>query len=632
MYLSIPEIVASLRVSRAEFARLFLQVQADEGLVPEGRVEFEGIALEGVDSEAFTTGLLHAQNKGWLKPLVHLIVQNGLEDGGMAKALIAAAPPGSAALNAITNAAAGFDNPEAVYRGVASGMRWTVKILVDGAAKGTGILIGPHLVLTAWHVLKPLFNVNGADGRTYTADDEASQRIQVEFDDFLSLVKGGVYAPHESLRVSAHKNWCVVFSPCHVDELSSRLPADLRELDGMWDYVVVRLAQTPGLERRWAPLDARAVVPRNKSVILVFQHPDGQPLKFNRNDIVEPDPAEAAIVPQLRFLHRANATGGSSGGPCFDKSFTLFGLHQGAWTRPGENGAVINRGVPLVRVKEHFDARISELPSPEPCDCQISQLGARDLQAPVIGCDEFQSAVWRSAIAGSKKIIWISGDPGGGKTFRTRLLAVMLADSGHLKIELNASTISKMSATELAGAICKGAGAPVPDFAPAEKFASTVAIWLRDEVCMKVVAALESVRAGRLVWLILVDLNKTGIWGDGASDLMYDLYLQTAALPWLRVVLDGMQGDLPSALERTVAWEETSKPTRRDMEAFLKRAIVGLGENPDNLTVSTHAVSAMKDFEKWRAKRPQEAMRLLSEKAMEILEIYLDVIHARGNS
>ena len=113
------------------------------------------------------------------------------------------------------------------------------------------------------------------------------------------------------------------------------------------DYAVLRLAQTPGMTRRWADLDARAVVPKADTHIVLLQHPGGYDLKWDQNDIVAPEVAWCQVIPRLRFLHRANAVGGSSGGPCFDRTFMLFGLHQGEWTR-GKTGLRINRGVPIV--------------------------------------------------------------------------------------------------------------------------------------------------------------------------------------------------------------------------------------------------------------------------------------------
>src|SRR5262245_22614347 len=188
--LAIDDIVASVRASRAEFGRLFLEAQIGAVADPAQRVAFEAVATSGVDPESFAAALKYAQAQGWLEPLVHAIVDEGREDGRLAKALVTErANAGDAALQAMANVAAGFPQPDVVYRGYASVRHWTVKVLIDGVASGSGILIGPNLVLTAWHVVKPLFLPGPGGGWDW--DQTAAPRLQAEFDDFLSFVRPG---------------------------------------------------------------------------------------------------------------------------------------------------------------------------------------------------------------------------------------------------------------------------------------------------------------------------------------------------------------------------------------------------------------------------------------------------------
>src|SRR5262249_6986170 len=148
---------------------------------------------------------------------------------------------------------------------------------------------------------------------------------------------------------------------------------------------------------------------------------------------------------------------------------------------------------------------------------------------PIVGCDPFQTIVWRSAIAGKPKIILVSGDySGSGKTFRLAVLSTMLPDAGHLKVLLPADQISKMPAARLAEVICQTAGAAPPAMVSLGDYNSTVTTWLKDEVVRKTVAALDGVRQGRLVWLLLSELNKNEIQGDQASPLLFLLYEQVA--------------------------------------------------------------------------------------------------------
>src|SRR5262249_8203303 len=136
---------------------------------------------------------------------------------------------------------------------------------------GTGVLVGPHLVLTAWHVVRDLFVPNGGN---WQPDPGAAARVRVEFDAFLFKRRQSLVA-QQPLSVPAHAAWCPFFRPCHAEELKQRLPLNLLELEGLWDFALIRLANPVGLDRRWAAIDPRVSVPRPSDIIYIFQHPAG---------------------------------------------------------------------------------------------------------------------------------------------------------------------------------------------------------------------------------------------------------------------------------------------------------------------------------------------------------------------
>ena len=543
--IAIQTIVQALSATREEFGNMFLQAQARHGVIP--RKHFEAIAASEADNDtAFTLALQHANNQGWLETLINIIIDEGLEDGNLMQLLAEAkANAGDAGLEATTNLARGYGQPDVFYKGYGNGIRWTGKILVDGSGKGTGILIGPHLMLTAWHVVKDLFNP--VANNQWEPDPQAATRLQVEFDDFLSVF-GRTLQPTQPLRVSAHNNWCVSFSPCHPDELNELMPSDLCQLKDFWDYAIIRLSKAPGLLRRWAAPDSQSVVPRPDDSVVIFQHPDAQPMKVDQDRIAALEPPVPSAVPKYRFLHYANAVGGSSGAPCFDKSFTLFGIHQGKWKKPSVEGRVVNRGIPIARVLEHIEKAIKELPALDPSENPIWSLGETKLYAPVIGTDSFQSIIWRSVGAGMPKVIIIRGARGSGKTFLVDLLSSMLPDGGHLKVTLKSESISKLNAEQLAQKICETAGAPALSLSRPEDLDSTEAVWLKSEVAVKVMDALNTVRGSRPVWLSITDLNSFEIEDASASQLLFLLYEQTLNKNWLRVVLDGIRVEIPITL------------------------------------------------------------------------------------
>lgn len=626
MAISIEEIVSGLKISRSEFGRIFLQAQMNTVQNPNDRVLFDAVVHSGIDQTAFKEALEWAQRTGYLEDLVRAIVAEGLEDGSITAALAreALASGGSseqkAALQAITNLAQGFQRPEVLYRGVNVGMRWTVRILIDGNFSGSGILIGPHLVLTAWHVVRALFDPAGPN--RFQPKTGANNRITVEFDD-LSGVFDDRASSVNPVRIPAHSQWCATFSECRPEELAGGLPQDLSQLEGFWDYAIIRLAKAPGLERRWASLDARAVVPVAKAKIIVFQYPAGQPMRLDDNEVVAPDASAASAIPRCRFLHRANTLGGSSGAPCFDRTFMLFGLHQGEWVKVPRNTTVINRGVPIVRIKEHIQLSIRELPVPDPSETPVWKLSSTDLFAPVVGCDPFQSLVWKSAVAGTPRLIVTTGEPGTGKTFRILVLSAMLPDSGHLKVALRADALSKLEATHLATLICRTAGAVIPTFVSAAEYSSTVSTWIRDEVMRKTMDALEKVRSGRLVWITLADLNHTEIQGENASAFLQALYEQTRVVDWVRILLDGMKGDLPGPILSIVERHRAGYITREEIETYVRRAIAEF-ETPLDEAVSGLSKAAYKSYDNLLNSNPSNAARQLSDLLEDLVGGYLE--------
>ncbi|MGA9773323.1 MAG: trypsin-like peptidase domain-containing protein [Blastocatellia bacterium] len=606
--LVIEEIAKALKTSRAEFDTMFLQAQAKDGVLSADRKNFEAVVDPSLaDVDAFEAALRFAEGRGWLETLVNIIIDEGLEDGSLTRQLTEAkASQGDPALQAMTNLASGFEQPDIIYKGIGDGIRWTGKIIIDGAAKGTGILIGPNLVLTAWHVVKSLFSPN-AQG-VQVADPAGNTRLQVEFDDFLAII-GRALRPVTPLRVNAHQNWCVNFSACHAAELAGKLPTPLSQLGGVWDYAIIRLAKAPGLTRRWASLDLKSVVPTTNEGIILFQHPAGQPLKVDQNFIAALQPPDPSAVPKFRFLHYANAVGGSSGGPCFDKNFMLFGFHQGVWTNAPNNDRVTNRGIPAVRILEHIKQSIGELPGLDPSENPVWSLGEAKSYAPVIGTDDFQKIIWRSAVAGTPKLIVITGAKGSGKTFRVELLSAMLPDGGHLKVPLSADSVSNLSAEKLAEMICTKAGVALPVITPLSEVNSTLYVWLKDELVTKVMSALDAARDKRLVWISITNLNNFEIVNEDASQFLLLLYEQTLAVDWLRIALDGMRGDIPARLNEQKESHRVSEITRPDIETYLNRFNAEL-----NLQIGPIAIFALTTmmFQTYQTTLDQDSARAAS--------------------
>jgi len=605
--LAVADIVPCLKTTRADFAELFLRAQA--GIENRQRKPFDVITSNPDDRTAFGEALTFAEGRGFLKDFVDLVVTDGLETGRLAQALVEAAAPSAdvAELQAMTNAVRGFINPDTWQRGFANGTRWTVRVLVDGQFQGTGVLVSPNMVLTAWHVVMTLFTLKNGKYEPERGPQTA-RRLSFEFDDFLTRIGRGNQLGAAPVRPAlAHDDWCFAFSDCHADELGNRLPANISQLNHHWDYALLRLTPPPGLERRWVPLSATAVVPKKGEWTLVFQHPAGQRLKADPGKVVAMDPPTPAI-PRFRFLHDTNTLAGSSGGPCFDKEFELFGLHQGEWKNGGAAAGVINRGVPIVRILEH----VGPLPGLDPSEAPVWHRGKSSNYAPIIGTEAFQKIVWQSVSARSPRLIVIEGDKGSGKSFCLDVLSAMLAEGAHLKVMLTAGLIGKQDPTTIAATICSAASASLDPITPQASYSSTVSVWLRDHVAKNIIQALDRIRNRRTVWICLRELNHFGIENENASDLMHILYEETREADWLRFVLDGMQAELPVTVHDLTEQYDVPSPTLEDLKTLMGRynAEFQLGMGDTVMTMLTKP--AFDTYRTGRRTDPSAALRVLA--------------------
>jgi Trypsin-like peptidase domain len=595
------QIAAALSTTRAEFSRLYLQAQPDD--FAQNRYAFEAVSSKKDDLAAFEEALTFAQAKGFLDRFAGLVVAANLENGQVAAALADISARGNATLQALQGVVAKFEHPHIVWRGIADAMRWTCRIEVGNAITGTGFLVGADLVLTAWHVVKSLFDY--VDGK-YKHREEP-QNLKFHFDDFLVMIAPGILGPTRSTVVEADDDWYVAHSCCHQVELNDELPADLAELTGYWDFCVVRLKSLPGLERRWAHLEPKAVVPHCDAPVVLFHHPTGQPMRASTSVLADfQNPAAGKL--DVRFLHRGDALGGSSGGPCFDKNFSLFGIHQGVFLH-GPAGS--NRGVPITRIIEHIKNQGSgELPTPPVGKMPILRAGEEGYKLPVIGRDALQSLVFESISLGAPRLISVSGMPKTGKSFCMTIIDTMLPDGAHLKVRVDAQTVAKSNALEYAQEICERAGSVLQEDDTEND--STGAAYQKDFLVGKIIDALDDRRAGRLVWLIFDNMNALPIKERDTRDLLLSLFNETRRQPWLRVALDGFKGDLPLPL-RGKGEHLVSAPTEKDVVQFLLRFATSEQISVTEEVAKYAARHVISEYEKQVKSEPDDALETLSE-------------------
>jgi hypothetical protein len=603
-------LTAGLTCTAEEFSAFYLQAQTD--LPFEDRMEFNVLAFSAqTDADANLLAFRHAHNKGWFEKLmVTLIAENGLSDDYL-RFLSENNESGSSMLQAITDMTRGFMIPEVSIKGMSDGIRWTGQVEVSGRGEGTGLLIGPNLFLTAWHVVRHLFN---ATVEGYAPDQTKHDRLTIVFDNRDTFSPDGkrqlLPAP---VRIAAAEEWCVAFSPCHSAELAQRNPEDLNELRGRWDYAVIKLAVPLGLQRRYAKADPRSVVPRPNDPVTVFQYPNAVPLRFDQNRLVAGQINERGFIPELRFLHDVNTQPGSSGSPCFDRAFNCFGIHQGVW-RMGTN-----KGIPLTAIIRDIEERYQELPVLRPEEYPIWTL-TEAAPEPVVGCEGFQSLVYRSAFSAKPKLILINGPAGAGKTFRVKVLQKLLSEGAHLKIELNAESISKLDAVEFLRYL---SGKLKVQFIEPVRFNeenSTPVVWLRDEIVPALMGILNMKRDGRLVWLLFTDINQYTFEGTYLQDLFYLICEQIKNEDWLRVVIDGGAPQLPQDLLTNVQLHNVTHVTEQELGAFFRYYLGYLNRRYNDETLRYVIEEAMHVYRNEMIRNTTGAVRALNIRLLEIME------------
>lgn len=169
-------------------------------------------------------------------------------------------------------------------------------ILVNGDPQGSGCILSPNLVVTAWHV------ISGA-----TSNPEKA-KIEVRFTD------------ETSAKVRLPERFS---SECWSGEIEGLLPASDEEASGKNDVALLFLDRPAGPHLGAAPLPTELPTLAKNGSLFLAHYPEGQDHGFGSGSL---QPLGNLTV---RWGHTMGTRGGSSGGGCFTTQFTLAGLHQG---------------------------------------------------------------------------------------------------------------------------------------------------------------------------------------------------------------------------------------------------------------------------------------------------------------
>jgi V8-like Glu-specific endopeptidase len=195
----------------------------------------------------------------------------------------------------------------------------------SGTEAGTGWLVAPDLILTAYHVVENIHKkINGLGyNDLFFRFDYTTQNGQ-------------------SRICAVKENWLIDHAPYSEHDLqpSSEEPASTE-----MDYALIALAEkagddvmNDGTSRGWIEVPEHPVAMSAGDFVMIPQHPNGRPLELAFGDLLKYNKAAN------RVQYDTNTEPGSSGSPCFDISLQPFALHHASG--PAKNLAY-NQAVPL---------------------------------------------------------------------------------------------------------------------------------------------------------------------------------------------------------------------------------------------------------------------------------------------
>lgn len=475
----------------------------------------------------------------------------------------------------------GVDRPRNAVlsaKGLLRACDYVCRIDVNGQHKGTGVLVRPTLIATAAHVVLDLVDMQ--DDGTLIARPDTLKKLEVRFHDVEDYLPDSIQTKRcDPEVVDLHPNWLAWGSKPTPNELSRdfnvRNICDITDQGGPWDLALIRLAKA-----RTLPEPKLVPAPPSEPVrIHVLHHParvsgGSEPLLWSIGEL-----DEQLGNPAVRSLHSANTLGGSSGAPVFNAGWEIVALHQGGprvlkrkTDAAGLQETDRNRAVPVGCWSTKLD---------------LIELGTDEipyLPYPVIGRRATQQRIWRGMQLGAPaadRLLIIRGEPGNGLRYTKRIVrelvlphssgvAAALDVSNTLQDDVEAFAHRIVSALSSELTITTGVGT------------TTKQNDVRNAIGPILGATLETLAAGRPVWLVLEGFERAGTTEQsGVNNLLLTLIQNLEQHPLLRLVLVGWQQTTPESFAASV--EDLTPPTPED----IIYACLDGGREPDLLMIDS---------------------------------------------
>lgn len=459
-------------------------------------------------------------------------------------------------------------------------------IEIDHVAEGTGVLVGPDLVLTAQHVINPLMP-------TGNPAPLSAKRLSMTFDFTTTELPDGTRRLNPGTKYAVADSWLVAHSPPHPQEIAKKIPPDTGTITE-FDYALMRLAEKVGDEalpalgaaRGWA---AVAAAPRPLGIlqrIHIAQHPAGQFLQGSSGRISTIPPHNA------RIRYKASTLNVSSGAPCWNNDYELIALHNfGGATTP--NG-VENQGVPIERIKEQLTRSptpivLPSLPSPivggappransaaAGVTAALSRMWTLGAEYPILNRNQLQQAMAAVVSESGSQILVVRGKRYTGRSFTTKVVQQYLRPFGHIALTIPAAGLMEKKPEDVLLELRSTLSLPAP-VAPVGADLTTRPAQIGRHLLNGFFADLRAKYPAKpalpaqpmQVWLLLDGLDQVRL-AEETHDLVAEIVQRLGEVPVLRLVLIGYDRELPSEVDATVEKENIAEVSASDIEAHIE--------------------------------------------------------------
>jgi V8-like Glu-specific endopeptidase len=476
------------------------------------------------------------------------------------------------------------------------------RVLKNGHVAGSGVLVGPSLVLTAWHVIA----VN-APGQP---QEPAPQLAILLSDD--SKQTAQVPARFESKCGDAE-----------YDRIAPKKDADVVDRN---DVALLAMAEPAAKHLAYVSLTTPAPAPRSRSRVVLVHFPEGDDrgIEFGFTRKIRNVTA--------RWRHDVPTAGGSSGGACFNKELQMLGIHQGEFDDTA-------RFVPLDR----FVDRVLDFVRVDTAPTSLWSLDGTTAGPLVVGRSLFFDAISEAGEASSrvrgvriKRRAIDAGSP--GLAFSHDILEQLLTRRGpnHRLIRVTQDEIVPDLVADIRRRVrLKGLAVPDPPDEPGVAPGSAPPETTAKDRAANLAGAVEALAAddGSIIWFFF---DNPTITLSESSRLAFEGFVDAALVqPHLRLVITGFEtlplpgqefgGASPSEVDRSpgLVVEFIGGFRRSDLVDLLTEASQDLTHTAATPGVIENAVDvAVLNLQNFNGVYADELLPTVSEKLRPQLELF----------